>query len=283
MIFEEKKKKTYRLLGGFVAVIALPSLLIGGVGLMVILGGIAAALSYFAYYYSHRLVLRMFRAVPIKGDTDLYKAVARVAKKAEMPIPRMYIMKSSQPNAFATGREPRMASIAVTTGLLEQLNSLEVSAILAHEMAHIRHGDTIPTAVAGLIAGGISMPANLNLFDEDAEYHPQTRFGEWVLRSIAKLAAWLAKLVVDPEADFAADMEAAKIIDHPEMLATALRKADRFARRAILVRAEKIPGASSMFTVHPLSGQGMDDYFTFHPPIEERVARLRAMVQEDAA
>lgn len=276
---EENKKKCYRLVATLAGILAVPGFLIGGVSLALIMAAMAGALGYFAYYYSDTLVMRMFRAVKVEPSTDLYRAARLVAKRAGVPMPKIYIMNCPQPNAFSTGRDPRMAKIAVTSGMLEKLSSLEVSAIIAHELAHIQHGDTQSSAMSAFLAGGISMPSNLLMFNRD-EFQQESKFERFLIWVFANLAALLVKRVVEAESDFAADAEAAAMIEDPEMLISALKKTERYARQAINIRAEKIPAASFMFTVNPLSGQGADDYFMFHPTVEERVNRLQVVVPE---
>jgi heat shock protein HtpX len=271
--------KTFLLLAGLVALLGLAGQALGGAqGLMLglILGGI---MSFGSYFFSDKIVLRMYKAqvVTEAQAPELYGMVRRLAQRAELPMPTVAITPAQQPNAFATGRSPAKAVVAVTQGLLQTLNQEELEGVIAHELAHIKNRDMLISTVAAVIAGAISNIPYLLMFgggrdDEDA--HP---FARLALMLLAPLAAVVLQMAISRQREFEADRVGALIAGKPRGLSTALRKLDAIAHQ---VPMQISPAAGALAIVNPLSafgGGAMLGLFRSHPPTEERVARLDAM------
>jgi heat shock protein HtpX len=243
----------------------------------------AGMMNFFAYWFSDRVVLAMYRAKEVKEAEapELYSIVRRLAQKANMPMPRVYIIHAEQPNAFATGRNPKHAAVAVTTGIMNILSPEELSGVIGHELAHIKHRDILISTVAATIAGAISYLAQMAqwLFifggfrgDDDEGGHPIVAL---LMMIIAPIIALIVQMAISRSREFAADAGGARIAGNPRYLASALRKLEWASQRVPMNNAN--PATSHMFIVNPLSGKSLIKLFSTHPPIEERVARLEAM------
>ena len=276
--------RTALLLAGLTALFMGVGYLIGGGTGAVIALGIAAATNLFAYWNSDRMVLSMYGAHEVDRSTapDLVDLVAGLAARAQLPMPRVFLMDEAQPNAFATGRNPENAAVAVTTGLVRALSREELAGVIAHELAHIKHHDTLLMTITATIAGAISMLAQFGLFfggNRDNNNGPGI-IGSIALMILAPLAAMLVQMAISRTREYAADDLGARIAGDPMWLASALVRIENDAHRLPNEAAEHNPATAHMFIVNPLSGRGMDNLFATHPSTENRIAALRALGQE---
>jgi heat shock protein HtpX len=258
---------------------------IGGSSGMIIAFFVATAMNAFAYWNSDKMVLRMYGARPVDEASapDLVAIVRELAGRAGIPTPKVYVLDNPQPNAFATGRDPEHGAVAVTTGLLNILSREEVTGVLAHELSHIKHRDTLTMTVTATIAGAISMLANFALFfgSGDNRNNPLSFVGSLALMILGPLAAGLVQMAISRSREYDADDSGAEISGHPMWLASALERIHNGAERVINVDAERNPATAHMFIVNPLSGHRMDNLFSTHPSIENRIARLEARAQQE--
>jgi heat shock protein HtpX len=269
------------LTGLFLAVGALVG---GGTG-MLIAFGMALAMNLFAYWNSDKVLLSMYGAQQVDAGSapDLYRLVERLARQAGLPMPKVYITENPQPNAFATGRDPDHAAVCVTTGLMSQVSQEELAGVLAHELGHVKHRDTLTMTITAVMAGAISMLANMAFFmggsrDRD---HPLGMVGVLLVTLLAPIAAVLVQAAISRSREFEADRAGAEITGRPMWLASALGQIERAAERTPNYPADANPATAHMFIVNPLHG-GISGLFATHPPTEERIARLRAMAGNDA-
>jgi len=276
--------RTAVLLAGLTALFMGVGYLIGGGTGAVIALAIAAATNLFAYWNSDRMVLAMYGAHEVDRTTapDLVDLVAGLAARAALPMPRVFLMDEAQPNAFATGRNPQNAAVAVTTGLVQSLSREELAGVVAHELAHIKHHDTLLMTVCATIAGAISMLAQFGLFFGG---HRDNNNGPGIVGSIAMmilapLAAMLVQMAISRTREYAADDFGARIVGQPLWLASALAKIDNAAHRIPNAEAEHNPATAHMFIVNPLSGRGFDNLFATHPSTENRITALRELGRE---
>jgi heat shock protein HtpX len=258
--------------------------LIGGASGAVIALAIAAATNLFAYWNSDRMVLSMYGAHEVDRTTapELIDLVAGLAARAALPMPRVFLMDETQPNAFATGRNPQNAAVAVTTGLVQSLSHEELAGVIAHELAHIKHHDTLLMTVTATIAGAISMLAQFGLFfggNRDNNNGPGI-IGSIAMMILAPLAAMLVQMAISRTREYAADDLGARIVGEPLWLASALAKIDDAAHRIPNADAEHNPATAHMFIINPLSGQGFDNLFATHPSTENRITALRELGRE---
>jgi len=274
--------KTAVLLAGMTALFCGIGYLIAGEGGMLLAFLFALGMNAFAYWNSDRMVLSMYDAREVDADSapDLYGIVAQLADRAQMPMPRVYIVESDQPNAFATGRSPQHASICATTGLLRHLNTEEIAGVLAHELGHVRNRDTLIMTITATIAGAISMLANFAFFfrgGNDDRQNPLGWVGALLVMLLAPLAAMLVQMAISRTREYAADRAGAELSGHPLWLAGALGKLDAASKRIDNEAAEAHPATAHLFIVNPLHGGGMDNLFSTHPSMENRIRRLREM------
>ena len=267
--------------GLFVAVGALVG---GGTG-MLIAFGMAAAMNLFAYWNSDKVLLSMYGAKQVDAQSapDLYRMVEKLAGNAKMPMPKVYITENPQPNAFATGRDPEHAAVCVTTGLLQQVSQEELAGVLAHELGHVKHRDTLTMTITAVMAGAISMLANMAFFmggsrDRD---HPMGMVGVLLVTLLAPIAAMLVQAAISRSREYEADRAGAEITGRPMWLASALGQIERAAERTPNYPADANPATAHMFIVNPLHG-GISGLFSTHPPTAERIKRLRAMAGAEA-
>ena len=240
---------------------------------------IALAMNGFSYWFSDKIVLKMYKAQEVsRADApELYEMVRRLTHKAGLPMPRVYIINQPQPNAFATGRNPEHAAIAVTTGIMKILSAEELEGVVAHELAHVKHRDILIGTVAATLAGAITYLAHMAQWAlifggrDDEDGNPLVAIAMMI---VAPIAAMLIQMAISRSREYAADAGGAKIAGNPRYLASALRKLDT-ASQQIPMQAE--PATAHMFIVNPLSGKSMAKLFSTHPPMQERIARLESM------
>jgi heat shock protein HtpX len=259
--------------------------LVGGGTGMLIAFGMALAMNLFAYWNSDKVLLSMYGAQQVDAQSapDLYRLVERLAQQAGLPMPKVYITENPQPNAFATGRDPDHAAVCVTTGLMSQVSQEELAGVLAHELGHVKHRDTLTMTITAVMAGAISMLANMAFFmggSRDRE-HPLGMVGVLLVTLLAPIAAVLVQAAISRSREFEADRAGAEITGRPMWLASALGQIERAAERTPNYPADANPATAHMFIVNPLHG-GISGLFATHPPTEERIARLRAMAGADA-
>lgn len=239
-----------------------------------------------SYWFSDKIVLRMYQAQPVTEAEapELYSIVADLAMRARMPMPKVYIIDNPTPNAFATGRNPDHAAVAVTTGIMKILNREELTGVLAHELSHVRHRDILISSVAAAVAGAISMLANMAQWamifggfggrsnDREGGANP---FVALIMIILAPIAAMLIQMAISRSREYEADAGGAKLCGNPLWLAQALRKLELGNKR---IPMDANPATAHMFIVSPLHGGGVMSLFSTHPPMEERIARLEGMV-----
>ncbi|MBI5162860.1 MAG: zinc metalloprotease HtpX [Magnetospirillum sp.] len=258
--------------------------LLGGRGGMTIAFLMALAMNAFAYWNSDRMVLSMYGAQEVDRTSapGLVAIIERLTLRAGLPMPKVYIIESAQPNAFATGRDPDHAAVAATTGLLVRLAPEEVEGVMAHELAHVKNRDTLIMTITATVAGAIGMLANFGLFfggshrDEEGG-SPLGPVGAILAAIVAPIAAMLVQMAISRTREYAADAEGAAICGNPLWLASALDRLERAAHAVPNPAAERNPATAHLFIVNPLAGSGMDNLFSTHPAMDNRIARLREM------
>ena len=274
--------KTSMLMAAIVALFALIGSLIGGQSGMLLALGFALVMNLGAYWFSDKLVLRMYNARQVDGSTapEFYAMVEELARYANLPMPKVYIIDEDSPNAFATGRNPENAAVAATTGLLRLLTARETRGVMAHELAHVMHRDILISTISATMAGAISALANFALFfgGRDGEGRPVNPIVGILIMILAPLAASLIQMAISRAREFEADRAGAEIAQDPEALASALQKIDHYARGMAFPAAERHPETAQMMIMNPLSGRGIAGLFSTHPSTEERVMRLRQMI-----
>lgn len=257
--------------------------LIGGRGGMMIAFVVAAGMNFFSYWNSDRMVLSAYRAQQVDEASapEFYRMVRDLTARAELPMPKVYIFESEQPNAFATGRNPQNAAVAASTGLLRRLSPEEVAGVMAHELAHVENRDTLTMTITATLAGAISMLSNFAfLFGGNRDRNNgMGMIGMLVAMIVAPLAAMLVQMAISRTREYAADRRGAEICGNPIWLASALAKIAGDATRIHNDDAERNPATAHMFIINPLSGERMDNLFSTHPNTENRIAELRRMSQ----
>ncbi|MBZ9855406.1 zinc metalloprotease HtpX [Mesorhizobium sp. CA13] len=279
--------RTAMLLAAMTALFMGVGFLIGGTGGMMIAFLIAAATNLFSYWNADKMVLSMNRAVEVdeKNAPEYYAIVQALAKQAGLPMPRTYLIDNPQPNAFATGRNPQNAAVAASTGLLQRLTHEEVAAVMAHELAHVQHRDTLTMTIVATLAGAISMLGNFAFFlgGNRDNNSPFGFVGVLAAMIVAPFAAMIVQMAVSRTREYEADRRGAEICGHPLWLASALDKIARGAERIPNPDAERNPAMAHLFIINPLSGERMDSLFSTHPSTENRIAALQAMAQRMGA
>ncbi|KJS43885.1 MAG: hypothetical protein VR70_02245 [Rhodospirillaceae bacterium BRH_c57] len=276
--------RTAVLLAGMTALFLGVGYMIGGAGGTMIAFLLALGMNVFAYWNSDKMVLRMYGAREVDASTapGLYGIVEQLCLRAELPMPKVYIIDNPQPNAFATGRSPERAAVAATTGLMKMLNHEELAGVMAHELAHVRNRDTLTMTVTATLAGAVSMLANFAFFfgGNRDNNNPLGFVGVIIMAILAPMAAMLVQMAVSRSGEYAADRAGAEICGHPLWLAAALEKIDRAARHIDNGVAERNPATAHLFIINPLHAHKMDSLFSTHPKTENRVARLRQLAQQ---
>ena len=276
-----EKFKTYFLMTALTLFFIFVGSLIAGKAGMIIAFIAAVGMNFYAYYYSDQHILSHYNAIPVtpKEAPELYGIVRNLARKANLPMPKVYIIPDQVPNAFATGRDYEHAAVAVTEGILELLTPEELEGVLAHELSHIKHYDMLIGTIAATIAGAISLLANFGfIFGGDREN--RNPILEIILMVVAPLAATIIQMAISRSREFEADKGAALITGHPEWLQSALSKLDNYAKQAVLHDAE--PSSAHLFIVNPFSAlkDGFSSLFSTHPSTEERIERLEMLKRE---
>lgn len=271
--------RTAMLLAAMTALFGAVGLMLGGEAGLVIALAVAGAMNLFAWWSSDQMVLRMHNAreVDARSAPDLVRMVEDLARRAGLPPPRVYLIDSDQPNAFATGRNPENAAVAATTGLLQRLTAEEIAGVMAHELAHIRNRDTLIMTVTATLAGAIGMLANFAFFFRGGRDNPLGFVGLLLTMILAPLAAGIVQMAISRGREYEADRIGAEIAGQPLWLASALQKIAGFAARIDNASAERNPASAHMFIVNPLHAHARDRLFSTHPATENRVARLRAL------
>jgi heat shock protein HtpX len=270
--------RTAVLLAGLTALFMGVGFLIGGQSGAIIALVIAAGMNFVAYWNADSLVLSMHGAQEIDARTapELYRIVGELAARAGLPMPRVFLMDNPQPNAFATGRNPQHAAVAVTSGLLQMLREDEIAGVIAHELAHIKNHDTLTMTITATIAGAISMLAQFGLFfGNRGSNNSMGIIGTLAMVILAPIAAMLVQMAISRTREYGADALGARISGHPLALASALARIDNAAHQIENPDAEQHPATAHLFIINPLSGARMDNLFATHPATENRIAALR--------
>ncbi|MDJ0931447.1 zinc metalloprotease HtpX [Breoghania sp.] len=274
--------RTAMLLAGMTALFMGVGFVIGGTGGMTIAFIIALAMNAFGYWNADKMVLRMHNAQEVDARTapKFYRIVEQLARNANLPMPKVYIINNQQPNAFATGRNPQNAAVAATTGLLRMLNADEVAGVMAHELTHVKKRDTLTMTITATFAGAISMLGNFAFFFGSNRNNPFGFVGVLVAIIVAPLAAMMVQMAISRTREYAADRGGAEISGKPMALASALSKISNGVVHVRNPEAEATPATAHMFIINPLSGEKMDDLFATHPSTENRIAALREIDRE---
>ena len=274
--------KTAVLMAAITALFMAIGAALGGRAGMVLALGLAVAMNFFSYWFSDKLVLRMYNAQEVDESSapQFYRMVRELAQRAELPMPRVYLIEEGAPNAFATGRNPHHAAVAATTGILRVLSDRELRGVMAHELAHVKHRDILISTISATMAGAISMLANFAMFfgHRDENGRSANPIVALLVALLAPLAASLIQMAISRAREFEADRGGAEISGDPQALASALQKIHRAAQVIPLQAAERHPETAQMMITNPLSGGGLRGLFSTHPSTEERVERLLAMV-----
>ena len=276
--------KTAVLMAAITALFMLIGAYVGGRQGMVIALLVALGLNFFSYWFSDKLVLKMYNAREVDETSapQFHSMIAELATKAGLPMPRVYVIDEAAPNAFATGRNPEHAAVAATTGIMQVLSANELRAVMAHELTHVLHRDILISTISATMAGAISMLANFAVFfgGRDSEGRPANPIAGIAVALLAPLAASLIQLAISRAREFEADRGGAELSGDPRSLASALEKIHAYARGTPLLAAERNPQTAQMMIVNPLSGGGIRGLFATHPPTQERIARLLAMARQ---
>lgn len=277
--------KTYILMALLTALLGWIGYVVGGTNWAIIALCFAAVMNFSVYWFSDRIVLKMYRAQEVTEaeEPDLHRIVRELALRGGLPMPKVYVIPKDAPNAFATGRNPQHAAVAVTTGIKQLLNEEELKGVLAHELSHIRHRDILIGTVAATIAGAISMIASMARFgamfggiggDNREGGGIAQLVAILVLTTLASIAAVLIQMAISRSREYHADEGGAKLAGNPHYLARALAKLDASVQR---IPMQVNPSTAHMLIVNPLRGKGIQSLFSTHPPIEERIRRLEEM------
>jgi heat shock protein HtpX len=275
--------KTAILMAAITALFMAIGLWLGGEQGMFIALAVALGMNFFSYWFSDKLVLKMYNAQQVDETTapQFYRMVADLAQRAELPMPKVYLIQEDAPNAFATGRNPANAAVAATTGILRILSERELRGVMAHELAHVKHRDILISTISATMAGAISMLANFAMFfgGRGGDGRPANPIAGLLIAFLAPMAAALIQMAISRAREFEADRGGAEISGDPQALASALQKIQRVAQGIPLETTERHPETAQMMIMNPLSGGGLRGLFSTHPATEERVERLLAMVR----
>src|SRR5215468_9019659 len=273
--------KTGLLMAAIMALFGVVGAMIGGGQGMLFALGLGALMNFWAYWFSDKMVLRLYRAREVDQASAplLYGTVKELAGRAGLPMPRVYLIDEAQPNAFATGRDPEHAAVAATTGILELLTARELRGVLGHELSHVKHRDILTSTITASIAGAISTLAQFGMFFGGRDDDNRNPLVAVLVLILAPIAAMLIQLAISRGREYEADRGGAEISGDPRALADALAKIDRYAKGLPLETAEAHPATAQMMIINPLSGGGLSGLFATHPPTEERIRRLLAMAR----
>ncbi|TXJ02619.1 MAG: zinc metalloprotease HtpX [Aquabacterium sp.] len=257
--------------------------MIGGRSGMMLALVVALGMNFFSYWFSDKMVLKMYNAREVDETSAprFYAMVRELAQRAEIPMPKVYLIDEQAPNAFATGRSPEHAAVAATTGIVNVLTERELRGVMAHELAHVKHRDILISTISATMAGAISMLANFAMFfgGRDEEGRPTNPIAGIAVAILAPLAASVIQMAISRAREFEADRGGAEISGDPAALASALDKIHRYAQGIPLHAAEAHPETAQMMIMNPLSGGGLRGLFSTHPATEERIARLMEMAR----
>src|SRR5258705_10959364 len=275
--------KTAVLMAAITALFMAIGALLGGRSGMMLALAIALGMNFFSYWFSDKMVLRMYNAQEVDETSapQFYRMVRDLATRAQLPMPRVYLIDEDAPNAFATGRNPEHAAVAATTGILRVLSERELRGVMAHELSHVLHRDILISTISATMAGAISMLANFAMFfgGRDDDGRPVNPIVGLLVMLLAPLAASLIQFAISRAREFEANRGGAEISRDPRSLATALEKIHAYSRGTPLIAAERNPATAQMMIINPLHAGGLTTLFSTHPPTEERVARLLAMAR----
>jgi heat shock protein HtpX len=276
--------KTYILLAVMTAIFMIVGFSIAGEGGAIIALGAACVMNLFAWWNSDKMVLKMYGAKPVDQASapQLYSDVAMLAEMASLPMPKVYIMENPQPNAFATGRNPSNAAVAVTTGIMQTLTREELIGVIAHELAHIKNRDTLTMTITATIAGALSMIANFAMFmprggNGGNNNSPLGGIGAIAAMILAPFAAMLVQMAISRTREYEADRIGAEICGNPQWLASALEKIHNVSSRVDNYQAEQNPATAHMFIINPLHARKVDGLFSTHPNTQNRINALMEM------
>lgn len=276
--------KTSILMAAITALFMMVGGALGGSSGMMMALIFAGGMNIYAYWFSDKAVLKMYGAIEVTPENtqfrNYYTMVKELAEKAELPMPKVYVINESQPNAFATGRNPENAAVAATAGIMQILSERELRGVMAHELAHVKNRDTLISTISATVAGAISALAQFGMFfggsrDSEGNSHP---FVGLIMMFLAPLAASLIQMAISRAREFEADRVGAEISEDPEALASALRKIHNYAHQIPNETAEMHPETGQMMIINPLSGSGMKSLFSTHPQTEKRIEKLIDMV-----
>jgi heat shock protein HtpX len=273
--------KTSILMAGIIALFGAVGAVIGGREGMVLALVFGGAMNLWAYWFSDKMVLKMYRARQVDETSSpyLYNIVRELAQRGGLPMPKVYLIDEAQPNAFATGRNPDNAAVAATTGIVRMLTERELRGVMAHELAHVKNRDILISTISAIVAGAVSMLAHFGMFfggRSDDRLHPALAL---LVMILAPMAAMVIQMAISRTREFGADRGGAEISGDPEALASALAKMEAYAKGIPMHVADEHPETAQMMIMNPLSGGGLRGLFSTHPATQERIARLRAMVR----
>ena len=273
--------KTFALMAAITALFGVIGAYVGGETGMLLALGFALVTNFFAYWFSDKMVLKMYNAQEVDESSapQYYNMVRELAQRAELPMPKVYLIEEDAPNAFATGRNAEHAAVAATTGLLRVLTARELRGVMAHELAHVKHRDILISTISATMAGAISALANFAMFfgGRSGDGRPANPIAGIAMAILAPIAGSLIQMAISRAREFEADRMGADISGEPQALAAALEKIHHYAQGIPLETTERHPETAQMMIMNPLSGGGLRGLFSTHPSTEERIRRLLAM------
>jgi heat shock protein HtpX len=275
--------KTAMLMAAITALFVVIGGMIGGSKGMMLALIVALAMNFFSYWFSDKLVLKMYNAQEVDEASapQFYRMIRELAARAQLPMPKVYLIDENAPNAFATGRNPEHAAVAATTGILRVLSERELRGVMAHELAHVKHRDILISTISATMAGAISALANFAMFfgGRDSDGRRSNPIASIAVAMLAPLAGALIQMAISRAREFEADRGGAQISGDPQALASALEKIHAYAAGVPFPTAEQHPATAQMMIMNPLAGGGISKLFSTHPATEERVARLMEMAR----
>ena len=275
--------KTAMLMAAITALFVVIGGMIGGSKGMMLALIVALAMNFFSYWFSDKLVLKMYNAQEVDEASapQFYRMVRELATRAQLPMPKVYLINENAPNAFATGRNPEHAAVAATTGILRVLSERELRGVMAHELAHVKHRDILISTISATMAGAISALAQFAMFfgGRDSDGRRTNPIASIAVAMLAPLAGALIQMAISRAREFEADRGGAQISGDPQALASALEKIHAYAAGVPFPTAEQHPATAQMMIMNPLAGGGISKLFSTHPATEERVARLMEMAR----
>jgi heat shock protein HtpX len=274
--------RTFILLAALTAVFLVIGQLLGGRGGLVMAAGFALVMNFGAYWFSDKIVLKLYKAREVDANTapEFYRIVEALAKQANIPMPKTYIIPTDAPNAFATGRNPQHAAVAATEGILKLLNNEELTGVMAHEISHVINHDTLISTISATLAGAIGMLANMAqmaMIFGNRQQQQGNALASILMMILAPIAAALIQFAVSRTREYAADKSGAQLCGHPQWLASALQKLEQGNIQHPMPASEQHPTSAHLFIVNPLTTSKVANLFSTHPPLEERVRRLMSM------